>query len=61
MYQKSPAAAVGGGGSGGAAVPLASGHIENWGDSGMVDNSQHTDTSTDVDGDDKIHVGVRKI
>ncbi|XP_010263274.1 PREDICTED: transcription factor TGA2.3-like isoform X2 [Nelumbo nucifera] len=28
-------------------------HFENWGDSGMVDNSQQADTSTDVDIDDK--------
>lgn len=27
--------------------------IETWGDSGMADNSQQTDTSTDVDADDK--------
>lgn len=51
MYQKGPTAA-------GAAVPLGNGHIENWGDSGVVDNSQHTDTSTDIDADDKIQVGL---
>ncbi|KAJ8760759.1 hypothetical protein K2173_018717 [Erythroxylum novogranatense] len=40
---------------------LGNGHgIENWGDSGMADNSQQTDTSTDVDTDDKKQVqGVR--
>ncbi|KAH1031217.1 hypothetical protein J1N35_043391 [Gossypium stocksii] len=32
---------------------LGNGHTENWGDSGLADNSQHTDTSTDVDTDDK--------
>ncbi|MBA0843255.1 hypothetical protein Goarm_000461, partial [Gossypium armourianum] len=32
---------------------LGNGHIENWGDSGLADNSQQTDTSTDVDTDDK--------
>ncbi|GKU90374.1 hypothetical protein SLEP1_g4374 [Rubroshorea leprosula] len=32
---------------------LGNGHIENWGDSGLVDNSQQTETSTDVDTDDK--------
>ncbi|KAJ7943189.1 Transcription factor like [Quillaja saponaria] len=35
------------------AVSLGNGHIENWGDSGMAENSQQTDTSTDVDTDDK--------
>jgi transcription factor TGA len=34
-------------------------HIESWGESGMaVDTSQQTDTSTDVDTDDKNQVGV---
>ncbi|KAI8022458.1 hypothetical protein LOK49_LG03G00772 [Camellia lanceoleosa] len=32
-----------------AMVGLGNGDFENWGDSGMADNSQHTDTSTDVD------------
>jgi transcription factor TGA len=32
--------------------------IETWGDSGMADNSQQTDTSTDVDADDKNQVFV---
>ncbi|XP_050225943.1 transcription factor TGA2.2 isoform X2 [Mercurialis annua] len=32
--------------------------IENWGDSGMADNSQQTDTSTDVDTDDKNQLAV---
>ncbi|KAH9707478.1 transcription factor PERIANTHIA [Citrus sinensis] len=40
---------------------LGSGHIENWGESGIGDNSQQTDTSTDVDTDDKNQVnGVRR-
>lgn len=34
-------------------------HIENWGESGMAaDTSQQTDTSTDIDADDKNKVGV---
>ncbi|KAK7275229.1 hypothetical protein RIF29_16338 [Crotalaria pallida] len=37
-----------------ATLPLGNGHVENWGDSGIADNSQHTDdTSTDIDTDDK--------
>ncbi|KAK9276427.1 hypothetical protein L1049_005960 [Liquidambar formosana] len=36
---------------------LGNGHFENWGDSGMADNSQQTDTSTDVDTDDKNQFG----
>ncbi|KAJ9163364.1 hypothetical protein P3X46_023041 [Hevea brasiliensis] len=33
---------------------LGNGHsIDNWGDSGMADSSQQTDTSTDVDADDR--------
>ena len=35
---------------------LGNRHIENWGDSGLADNSQQTDTSTDVDTDDKNQV-----
>ncbi|XP_017971464.1 PREDICTED: transcription factor HBP-1b(c38) isoform X2 [Theobroma cacao] len=39
---------------------LGNGHIENWADSGLADNSQQTDTSTDVDNDDKNQLnGVR--
>ncbi|KAF7808907.1 transcription factor HBP-1b(c38)-like isoform X1 [Senna tora] len=41
------------GGPTAAAAAGAAVHIENWGDSGMVENSQHTDTSTDIDVDDK--------
>ena len=37
---------------------LGNGHFENWGESGMADNSQQTDTSTDVDTDDKNQVLV---
>lgn len=37
---------------------LGNGHFENWGESGMADNSQQTDTSTDVDTDDKNQVFV---
>ncbi|KAK7310026.1 hypothetical protein RJT34_07218 [Clitoria ternatea] len=37
-----------------ATLPMGNGHVENWADSGLADNSQHTDdTSTDVDTDDK--------
>ncbi|OIW02263.1 hypothetical protein TanjilG_15146 [Lupinus angustifolius] len=37
-----------------ATLPMGNGHVENWGDSGIADNSQHTDdTSTDIDTDDK--------
>ncbi|KAJ4710553.1 Transcription factor like [Melia azedarach] len=40
---------------------LGNGHIENWGESGMADNSQQTDTSTDVDTDDKNQIhGVKR-
>lgn len=38
------------------ASSLGNGHFENWGDSAMADNSQQTDTSTDVDTDDKTQV-----
>ncbi|XP_077241562.1 transcription factor TGA2.3-like isoform X2 [Tasmannia lanceolata] len=34
-------------------VSLASGHFENWGESKMADTSPRTDTSTDVDTDDR--------
>ncbi|KAE9615398.1 hypothetical protein Lal_00048114 [Lupinus albus] len=45
MYQKGIAMAT---------LPMGNGHVENWGDSGIADNSQHTDdTSTDIDTDDK--------
>ncbi|XP_038705996.1 transcription factor HBP-1b(c38) isoform X2 [Tripterygium wilfordii] len=50
MYQKGT----------GLGASLGNGHIENWGDSGMADNSQQTDTSTDVDTDEKSqHHGVQ--
>ncbi|CAM8951445.1 unnamed protein product [Rhodiola kirilowii] len=44
------AAVVGGAGGG---CGLLSGQFEHWAESGMVDTSQHTDTSTDVEPDDK--------
>ncbi|CAL5350106.1 unnamed protein product [Camellia sinensis] len=47
MMQKGTTMVVSGGGC------LGNGNFENWGDSGMADNSQQTDTSTDVDTDDK--------
>ncbi|URE37259.1 hypothetical protein MUK42_16826, partial [Musa troglodytarum] len=36
-------------------VSLASGQFENWGETAMADASPRTDTSTDVDADDKNH------
>ncbi|RWW65881.1 hypothetical protein BHE74_00026781 [Ensete ventricosum] len=40
-------------------VSLASGQFENWGETTMADASPRTDTSTDVDADDKNHkVGI---
>ncbi|XP_010415492.1 PREDICTED: transcription factor PERIANTHIA-like isoform X2 [Camelina sativa] len=61
VYQKGTRL-VGGGGGGGGEV---NGSLENWCDSvsAMADNSQHTDTSTDIDTDDKtqlngVHQGV---
>ncbi|KVH96300.1 Basic-leucine zipper domain-containing protein [Cynara cardunculus var. scolymus] len=42
-----------GGGSGGGGGGLGKGHFENWGESAIADNSQQTDTSTDIDTDDK--------
>ncbi|XP_076941984.1 transcription factor PERIANTHIA-like [Bidens hawaiensis] len=32
---------------------MGKGHFENWGESAIADNSQQTDTSTDIDTDDK--------
>ncbi|XP_017226595.1 transcription factor TGA2.2 [Daucus carota subsp. sativus] len=49
MMHKEAATMVGLGGGN----ALGNGHFENWGDSGLADNSQQTDTSTDVDTDDK--------
>lgn len=34
-------------------IPLSSDHFENWGESTMADNSSRTDTSTDVDTDER--------
>lgn len=45
-------------GVGGGGVALGNGHFENWGDSGMADTSQQTDTSTGVDTDDKNQVSL---
>ncbi|KAI3699122.1 hypothetical protein L2E82_43181 [Cichorium intybus] len=50
QHQKAMVASGGGGGGGGA---MGKGHFENWGESGIADNSQQTDTSTDIDTDDK--------
>ena len=50
MFQKGTAIAT---------VPLGNAHIENWGESGMADNSQQSDdASTDIDTDDKTQVGL---
>ncbi|XP_058108017.1 transcription factor TGA2.3-like isoform X2 [Magnolia sinica] len=38
------------------AIPLSNGHFESWGDSGMADASPLTDTSTDVDTDERNQV-----
>ncbi|KAK2971553.1 hypothetical protein RJ640_017922, partial [Escallonia rubra] len=49
MLQKGVGVSMGGGGG-----CLGNGHFENWGESGIADNSQQTDdTSTDVDTDDR--------
>ncbi|XP_077236132.1 transcription factor TGA2-like [Tasmannia lanceolata] len=37
------------------------GQFENWGESGMADGSPRTDTSTDIDTDDKNHFGGAQI
>lgn len=60
MLQKAQTGMVGGGGGGGGVVGggVALGnvqHFENWGDSGIADHSQQTDTSTDVDTDERNH------
>lgn len=34
-------------------VPAAGAHPENWGESNMADSGSRTDTSTDLDGDDR--------
>ncbi|CAN4124770.1 unnamed protein product [Withania somnifera] len=60
MLQKAQTAMLGGGvvGGGGGAVALGNvQHFENWGDSGIADHSQQTDTSTDVDTDERNHQG----
>lgn len=50
LMQKETMVSVGAGGT------LGNGNYENWGESGMADNSQQTDTSTDVDTDEKSQV-----
>ncbi|XP_015895683.2 transcription factor TGA2.3 isoform X2 [Ziziphus jujuba] len=46
MYQQKGTTTV-------SASSLGNGHFENWGESAIADTSQQTDTSTDVDTDDK--------
>ena len=48
----------GGGGEGGGGGVMGKGHFENWGESAIADNSQQTDTSTDIDTDDKNQVFI---
>jgi len=43
-------------------LPLGNGHVDNWADSGIADNSQQTDdTSTDIDTDDRIQVSIKSL
>lgn len=49
MYQQKGTTTV-------SASSLGNGHFENWGESAIADTSQQTDTSTDVDTDDKNQV-----
>ncbi|KAJ8570125.1 hypothetical protein K7X08_006702 [Anisodus acutangulus] len=52
LQQKAQTSMVGGG------VALVNvQHFENWGDSGIADHSQQTDTSADVDTDERNHQG----
>ncbi|GKF39779.1 hypothetical protein Tco_0119840, partial [Tanacetum coccineum] len=59
QHNKVTVAAVNGGGGGGGdgggdgGGVMGKGHFENWGESAIADNSQQTDTSTDIDTDDK--------
>lgn len=39
-----------------ASSSLGNGSFENWGESAMADNSQQTDTSTDIDNDERHQV-----
>lgn len=39
-----------------ASSSLGNGSFENWGESAMADNSQQTDTSTDIDTDERNQV-----
>ncbi|MFS7998300.1 putative transcription factor bZIP family [Helianthus anomalus] len=50
IYKCSVRMAVVAAGGGGV---MGKGHFENWGESAIADNSQQTDTSTDIDTDDK--------
>ncbi|XP_022022931.1 transcription factor HBP-1b(c38) isoform X2 [Helianthus annuus] len=52
LMQHHKVVAAGGGNVGGGGV-MGKGHFENWGESAIADNSQQTDTSTDIDTDDK--------
>ena len=56
-HNKVTVAAVNGGGGDGGGV-MGKGHFENWGESAIADNSQQTDTSTDIDTDDKNQVFI---
>lgn len=58
MQNHHKAMVVSGGGSGGGGGGIGKGHFENWGESGIADNSQQTDTSTDIDTDDKNQVFI---
>lgn len=51
MLHKGTTVVMGGG-------SLGNGNFENWGDSAMAENSQQTDSSTDVDTDDKNQVSL---
>ncbi|GJV15263.1 transcription factor TGA2.3-like protein [Tanacetum coccineum] len=53
QHNKVTVAAVNGGGGGDGGGVMGKGHFENWGESAIADNSQQTDTSTDIDTDDK--------
>ncbi|KAM0058546.1 putative transcription factor bZIP family [Helianthus debilis subsp. tardiflorus] len=53
MQHHKVVAAGGGSGGGGGGGVMGKGHFENWGESAIADNSQQTDTSTDIDTDDK--------
>ncbi|XP_060214881.1 transcription factor TGA2.3-like [Lycium barbarum] len=54
LQHKAQTAMAGGGVVGGGALGNVQ-HFEKWGDSGIADHSQQTDTSTDVDTDERNH------